>query len=208
LQAPQPAAAAAALLSSSLSGRAPEEGRKEETRRERDPPPRPRPRPLHSGRRPPPLRRLASPRFASLGAGQAPVPVPVPVASPSIPPSSPALRSERAGASQFRASPSLGGVCSRVQAGRQAGRQSSLTLPIPSVRLRRGGGSLARIEMGACVSKVTCCCRKPHNGVTNESTDAGGSSCPSPPAAAAAFLPRTRRFGACYLLLLATTSIY
>ncbi|CAN6230101.1 unnamed protein product [Urochloa humidicola] len=26
--------------------------------------------------------------------------------------------------------------------------------------------------MGACVSKVTCCCRKPHNGVTNESADA------------------------------------
>ena len=34
---------------------------------------------------------------------------------------------------------------------------------------------LAWIEMGVCVSKATCCCycREPHNGVTNDRTDAG-----------------------------------
>uniref|UniRef100_A0A804MUE0 Uncharacterized protein n=1 Tax=Zea mays TaxID=4577 RepID=A0A804MUE0_MAIZE len=36
---------------------------------------------------------------------------------------------------------------------------------------------LAWIEMGVCVSKVACCCcyrrREPHNGVTNDRTDAG-----------------------------------
>lgn len=32
------------------------------------------------------------------------------------------------------------------------------------------------IEMGACVSRVTCCCRTPRNGITNETTDAGDAS--------------------------------
>nr|CAB3488732.1 unnamed protein product [Digitaria exilis] len=42
-----------------------------------------------------------------------------------------------------------------------------------AIRLVSGQATLhAWIEMGACVSRVTCCCRSPRNGITNETTDA------------------------------------